>query len=197
MAGDDVVPADSAQGLDGQSLAWPRRLGAGGGDRQAAELELHARLVRIALAEVRRRRAGAPASGQELDDIAHQAADDAMSAILARLGESRGESRLTTWAYRFVILEVAAKAGRYHWRDPAVAPGAGQRDGLVGRPGTSPQHAGCRETTAVLHVYADLTGTGSDAAARHSGVDAHLAACGPGAANLAGLVLAVTGRAAR
>jgi RNA polymerase sigma-70 factor (ECF subfamily) len=190
-----VVTADPAEGLDGESLAWLRRLGAGGGDRQAAELGLHARLVRIALAEVRRRRAGTPVSGQKLDDVAHRAADGAMLAILAKLGDFRGESRFITWAYLFVILEVAAKTGRHYWRDTTVPLDAGQRDRLTGRLGTGPRHAGCREMTAVLHVYADLTGT--DAAARYPGVAAHLAVCGPCAADLAGLVLAVTGEQLR
>ncbi len=36
----------SAKDLDGESAAWLHRLGAGGGEGQAAERELHARLVR-------------------------------------------------------------------------------------------------------------------------------------------------------
>lgn len=67
-----------AEDLDEESSVWLRRLGAGGRERQAAERELHARLVRIALAEVRRRSASTPVTGPELDDVAHQAADDAM-----------------------------------------------------------------------------------------------------------------------
>jgi hypothetical protein len=50
----------SAQNLDEESSAWLYRLGAAGGERRAAERELHARLVRIALAEVRRRAASTP-----------------------------------------------------------------------------------------------------------------------------------------
>ena len=92
------------RGPDEESAAWLRRLGAAGAERRAAERELHARLVRIALAEVRRRAAGTPVAGRELDDVAHQAADDAMLAILAKLADFRGESRFITWAYRFVIL---------------------------------------------------------------------------------------------
>ena len=38
------------QDLDEESSAWLRRLGAAGAERRAAERELHARLVRIALA---------------------------------------------------------------------------------------------------------------------------------------------------
>jgi RNA polymerase sigma-70 factor (ECF subfamily) len=134
--------------LDEESLAWLRRLGAGGGDRQAAELELHARLVRIALAEVRRRAASTPVTGRELDDIAHQAAGDAMLAILAKLGDFRGESRFMTWAYRFVILEVSVKLGRHFWRNPPVALDAGQWERLPDRLGIDP--AGHAESAGLL-----------------------------------------------
>jgi RNA polymerase sigma-70 factor (ECF subfamily) len=41
-----------------------------------------------------------------------------MVAILAKLPTFRGESRFTTWAYRFVILEVSTKLGRHYWRNP-------------------------------------------------------------------------------
>jgi RNA polymerase sigma-70 factor, ECF subfamily len=129
------VPADD---LDEDSAEWLRRLGAGGGVRQVAERELHARLVRIALAEVRRRAASTPVTGPELDDVAHQAAGDAMLAILAKLGDFRGESRFITWAYRFVILEVSVKLGRHYWRNPPVALDAGQWERLPGRLGIDP-----------------------------------------------------------
>lgn len=131
-----------ATGLDEESATWLCRLGAVGGQRQAAERELHARLVRIALAEVRRRQSSTPVTGRELDDVAHQAADDAMIAILAKLGDFRGESRFTTWAYRFVILEVSTKLGRHYWRNPPVALDAGQWERLPDRLGIDPaRHA--------------------------------------------------------
>ena len=66
------------------------------------------------------------AGPKELTDLAHQAADDAMLAILAKLAGFRGESRFMTWAYRFVMLEVSSKLGRHYWRDPPVALDAGQ-----------------------------------------------------------------------
>jgi RNA polymerase sigma-70 factor, ECF subfamily len=132
----------SAKDLDEESSAWLRRLGAGGGERQAAERELHARLVRIALAEVRRRSAGTPVAGPELDDVAHQAADDAMVAVLGKLAGFRGESRFITWAYRFVVLEVSGKLGRHYWRSPPVALDAGQWERLPDRLGVDPaRHA--------------------------------------------------------
>ncbi len=137
-----------AKGLDDESAGWLRRLGADGGDRQAAERELHARLVRIALTEVRRRSVSSPVTGPELDDVAHQAAGDAMFAILAKLGDFRGESRFTTWAYRFVILEVSSKLGRHYWRNPPVALDAGQWERLPDRFGIDP--AGHAEAAGVL-----------------------------------------------
>lgn len=81
--------------LDAESAHWLRRLSAGKGAlRQQAERELHARLVRIAPAGVSRRSAGTPVTGPELTDVAHRDADDAMLAILIKLADFRGESRL-------------------------------------------------------------------------------------------------------
>jgi len=129
--------------LDAESADWLRRLSAGaGGLREQAERELHARLVRIALAEVNRRSATTPVTGPELTDVANQAADDAMLAILAKLADFRGESRFITWAYRFVILEVSSKLGRHYWRKPPVMLDAAQWERLPDRLGIDPaRHA--------------------------------------------------------
>ncbi|MDQ6778322.1 MAG: sigma-70 family RNA polymerase sigma factor, partial [Actinomycetota bacterium] len=59
-------------------------------------------------------------AGAELDDLAHQAASDALLAIDAKLDGFRGESRFTTWAYRFVVFEVSNKVGRHFWRHPTA-----------------------------------------------------------------------------
>lgn len=136
------------QHLDEESADWLRRLAADGAERQAAERELHAKLVRIALAEASRRRTATSLAGPELDDLAHQAAADAMLAILAKLSDFRGESRFTTWAYRFVILEVSSKVGRHYWRNPPVALDAGQWELLPDRFGVDPE--GHAEAAAVL-----------------------------------------------
>jgi RNA polymerase sigma-70 factor, ECF subfamily len=125
--------------LDVESAGWLCRLGAEDGERQAAERELHARLVRIAMAEVRRRSASTAVTGPELDDVACQAAGDAMLAILAKLGDFRGESRFITWAYRFVILEVSSKLGRHYWRNPPVALDDEQWERLPDRFGLDPE----------------------------------------------------------
>jgi RNA polymerase sigma-70 factor, ECF subfamily len=126
--------------LDAESADWLRRLSASdGAPRVEAERELYARLVRIALAEVNRRSGSTPVTGQELTDVAHQAAGDAMLAILAKLAEFRGESRFITWAYRFAILEVSSKLGRHYWRNPPVALDTGQWERLPDRLGVDPQ----------------------------------------------------------
>ena len=57
--------------------------------------------------------------GPELDDLAQQAADDALMNILARLDDFRGLSRFTTWAYKFVVFEVSGKVARHAWRRQA------------------------------------------------------------------------------
>ncbi len=46
-----------------------------------------------------------------------QSADDALSAILAKLDGYRFESRFTTWAYKFAILEAAVRARRRAWQE--------------------------------------------------------------------------------
>jgi RNA polymerase sigma-70 factor, ECF subfamily len=125
--------------LDDESASWLRRLASEAAtERQGAERELHQRLVRIARSEVRRRSASTPVTGLELDDVAHQAADDAMLAVLAKLAEFRGDSRFTTWAYKFVMLEVSSKLGRHYWRNPAVPLDAEQWDRLPDRLGLDP-----------------------------------------------------------
>ncbi len=77
---------------------------------------LHTVLVQAARGETRRRAIGSPVSGVELGDVVQRAADDAMAAIFAKLDDFRGESRFTTWAYKFVVLEVASKLTRHAWR---------------------------------------------------------------------------------
>jgi len=102
--------------LDSASLAWLEELRADGARRDRRVRELHAHLVRVALREVSRRRGMlGGASGPELEDIAHQAAADAVVSIMEHLDDYRGASKFTTWAYRFVINEVSTKTRRHLW----------------------------------------------------------------------------------
>src|SRR5437899_2813831 len=106
--------------LDPESAEWVRALTATGTEREAALARLHELLLRIARGEVHRRGGQLRISGPELDDLVHQAAADALLAIIGKLGGFRGESRFTTWAYKFVILEVSTKIGRHFWRNAGV-----------------------------------------------------------------------------
>jgi DNA-directed RNA polymerase specialized sigma subunit, sigma24 homolog len=118
-AGSRRISATRAS-LDAESGEWVRVLTGTGAEQEAAVRRLHALLLRIARNEVRRRGVRLRVTGPELDDLAHQAAADALLAITAKIGEFRGESRFTTWAYKFVVFEVSVKVGRHFWRNPCV-----------------------------------------------------------------------------
>ena len=85
--------------------------------RDEAMTELHALMLRAARFELHRRRALPYA---EAEDLALQAANDAMVALLGKLDTFRGQSRFTTWAYKFALLAAGVKARRHAWRDREV-----------------------------------------------------------------------------
>jgi RNA polymerase sigma-70 factor, ECF subfamily len=97
------------------------RLRGGGEEHAAAVVELHALLLKAARFEVARRRDSvAGLRGGDHDDLAQQSADDALLAVLAKLDEFRGESRFTTWAYKFALLEAGVKMRRRAWQGREV-----------------------------------------------------------------------------
>jgi RNA polymerase sigma-70 factor (ECF subfamily) len=99
------------------SRRWVEHLHRGHPRHEQAAARLHDVLVRAAVHELHRRRGQLGGlSGPEFDDVAQQCADDAMMKILARLDDFRGLSRFTTWAYKFVIFEVAGKVARHAWQ---------------------------------------------------------------------------------
>jgi RNA polymerase sigma-70 factor, ECF subfamily len=99
--------------FDRTSRAWLDALRSHGSRRDDAIRRLHVLLLREARFEVRRRTAHlAHPSGRDLDDLAVQAADDAVVAILEKLDQFRGDSLFTTWARRFAQLEAPAKIRR-------------------------------------------------------------------------------------
>jgi len=91
-----------------ESSAWLDALRASGPVHDHAVERLHELLLRAARFEISRRRASVVyVRGDELDDIAMQAADDALVAVLAKLPEFRGASRFTTLG-----VQVRAARGR-------------------------------------------------------------------------------------
>jgi RNA polymerase sigma-70 factor (ECF subfamily) len=106
---------------DPESREWLRCLRAEGATRDEAVARLHALLVRAARFEVARRRPALPhLRGGEFDDIALEAADDALMSVLARLDDFRGASRFTTWVYKFALLEAAVKLRKRAWQGREV-----------------------------------------------------------------------------
>jgi RNA polymerase sigma-70 factor, ECF subfamily len=112
--------AEGARGDD--TAAWLSALRGAAAPREEAIAALHALLLRGARHELgRRRQSLTHVSRDEQDDLAMQAADDALVAILAKLDTFRGESRFTTWAYKFVLLEAGVRARRRAWHGREVA----------------------------------------------------------------------------
>jgi len=90
-------------------------------ERDRAIARLHELLLRAARLEVSRRRAAlSHVRGEELDDLALQAADDALVAVLGKLDEYRVASRFTTWAYKFALLEAGLRLRRRAWQEREV-----------------------------------------------------------------------------
>jgi RNA polymerase sigma-70 factor (ECF subfamily) len=112
-----VWEATATVPLDDASRQWLAQLRTDGAERDEAVARLHALLLRAARFEVARRRPTLPhLRGNDLDDIAMQAADDALMSVLARLDDFRGLSRFTTWAYKFALLEAAVKLRKRAWQ---------------------------------------------------------------------------------
>ena len=140
-----MAPADPTVGgifppprFDPSSEQWVEMLSGTGSQQEAALERLHDLLLRIARSELQRRAGQLRIGGPELDDLAYQATADALLAIVGKLGQFRGESRFTTWAYKFVIFEVSAKIGRHFWSKPAVPLDTGDWERLADRFGLDP-----------------------------------------------------------
>ena len=112
------APASAEQPLvDEESRAWLRDLRPDAPARDDAIERLHALLLRGARFEVARRRATLPhLRGDELADLAMEAADDALMSVLRRLDDFQGRSRFSTWAYKFALLEAAVKLRKRAWQ---------------------------------------------------------------------------------
>ncbi len=150
---DPARPASG--GLDPDSAEWVQALAGTGPERDDALAQLHKLLLRVARAEARRR-AGLYIRGHELDDLVHQAAADALVAIVAKIGQFRGHSRFTTWACKFAIFEVSTKVGQHFRRHPTITMDAEDWARLPDRFGLEPdQVAEWADLLAALHKAVD------------------------------------------
>jgi RNA polymerase sigma-70 factor, ECF subfamily len=133
------VPAVRSRPLDPESRGWLASLRSDGAEQAAAIERLHDLLLRAARFEVARRRPALPhLRGNELDDIAQEAADDALMSVLGRLDDFRGASRFTTWVYKFALYEAAVKLRRRAWQGREV-PLEPETWGMFASSGTTPE----------------------------------------------------------
>jgi RNA polymerase sigma-70 factor (ECF subfamily) len=118
----DARRSSYGHSCDVESRGWIRALSGTGPEREDALERLHALLLRAARFEVARRQraVGLGAGSGDRDDLAVQAADDALVAIMSKLHTYRGDSRFTTWAYKFALLEAGVKARRRPWHGREV-----------------------------------------------------------------------------
>jgi RNA polymerase sigma-70 factor, ECF subfamily len=152
MSSDTAISASTSEPDRAQadSREWLNALRATGPERDAAVGRLHELLLRAARFEVSRRHAAlSHVRGDDLHDLALQAADDALVAVLAKLDDYRGASRFTTWAYKFALLEAGVRLRRRAWQEREV----------VLEPDAWPQQADIREspqsqteTSELLHA---------------------------------------------
>jgi RNA polymerase sigma-70 factor (ECF subfamily) len=106
----------------GDSQAWVAALRGPTAIRREATAELHALLLRGARFELSRsRQALGHVPAEELDTLATQAADLALTAVVASLDGFRGTSRFTTWASKFVLREAGVASRRRAWRGREVS----------------------------------------------------------------------------
>lgn len=83
---------------------------------------LHSLLLEAATADLARRGATASADRGGRDELAVQAADAALAAVLRELHTYRGVSRFTTWACKFALLETAVRLRRREWHGRELPP---------------------------------------------------------------------------
>jgi RNA polymerase sigma-70 factor, ECF subfamily len=104
------------------NLDWVAALTLPGPAHEEALRDLHGLMVRAARHQVWRMRSLVPGLGAgALDELANGAADDALVALLAKVGTFEGRSRFTTWAYKFAVLEAAVQVRKQAWRGREVS----------------------------------------------------------------------------
>jgi RNA polymerase sigma-70 factor (ECF subfamily) len=88
---------------------------------QRALARLRDLLLRATRHQVWRLRDLLPGAGSgDLEDLAQQAANDALVAVLRQLGTFEGRSRFTTWVYKFGVLHAGVAVRRQAWRHREV-----------------------------------------------------------------------------
>jgi RNA polymerase sigma-70 factor (ECF subfamily) len=107
------APEPHGSGRSADDQQWIEGLSGTGAPHERTCEELHEILFRAARREARQRGRGLRVAGPDLDDLACQAASDALLLVIRKVADFRGESRFTTWATRFVVYQVIAKLDQH------------------------------------------------------------------------------------
>jgi RNA polymerase sigma-70 factor, ECF subfamily len=94
---------------------WLAALKADGAPQTAALSDLRAYLLRASRYALSRSRNALRLAPRDMDQLAEDSAQDALSSLLEHLHEFRGESQFTTWAYKFAINAALVAARRERW----------------------------------------------------------------------------------
>ncbi len=96
---------------------WLHDLQARGEAQAAAIAELRTLLLRASLYSFRRTQYDlSHLAREEVVQLAEDSAQDALLAVLKHLHEFRGESKFTTWAYKFAINVALSRARKETWK---------------------------------------------------------------------------------
>lgn len=144
------LSASCVPALGAEDRHWVDGLTDGGADHERTCRDLHAILVRAAKYEVAQRGTAHHVGGADLDDIACQAASDALLRIIRKAREFRGDSRFTTWATRFVGFEVRAKLRQHLSRHRTVGLAPEHDEQLVEANADPSAHAEAQELAEAI-----------------------------------------------
>ena len=98
VSSDDRIPPELGVS-DAEPENWVEALSIPGPGQDHAMSRLHEMLLRASRHQVWRMRSALAGVGSErLEEIANQAADEAMMAVLAKVSTFEGRSRFATWA---------------------------------------------------------------------------------------------------
>jgi RNA polymerase sigma-70 factor (ECF subfamily) len=148
-----VQPAGPA--LDDDSRSWWYRLHAPEPIRGWAIADLYERLRREAAFHIRHRTRGwSEFPRSDVEDLATQAAGDALVALLRKLDDFRGDSQFWTWARRFAALEAPVSIRRRMGHDRVVLARDPDRVRLVAGAADSPHDRA--EVRELLRSVSDL-----------------------------------------
>lgn len=102
---------------DRDNAAWTNELRDGHPGQPLAVQALRGLLLRAALYTLGRSQGElAHLGAHDLEAMAEDCAQDALLAVLAHLPEFRGDSKFTTWAYKFAVNIALTAARREHWK---------------------------------------------------------------------------------